>query len=333
MTVLNAIWQLFAKGGDEGPEHHKAHRLVNAWEFAKLARQSAEMGRYVIAAGDFNSIPATLPMTIIREHAGLTDAWVSTHRNTRTLVPNEPVSAVDAIHTYGVTADSPLNSFSAAKALEAVARRQQGKRLDYIFYRLPSSPPASDKTPILTCVDTKVVFTEDVPGTSFSYSDHFGMEATFEISLPKGGDVTDPEETYVPAPVRPRSPSFVLTSTPNPTVTPPKYLSADSVTAMLQSLTARYRYAVSQGRYQLSIFAGSLSLLFVMTIFAAWWPWWLASLITLLTIFLSWLATTMLYIGFVYAKWEANALTNVIEELELYKASLDQRNARSHAGR
>lgn len=289
------------------------------------------MGRYVIAAGDFNSIPATLPMTIIREHAGLTDAWVTTHRNTRTPQPNEPVSAVDAIHMYGVTADSPLNSFSAAKSLESVARRQRGKRLDYIFYRLPSSPPASDKTPILTCIDTKVVFTEDVPGSTFSYSDHFGVEATFEISLPKGGDVTDPHETYVPAPVRPRSPSFVLTSTPNPTITPPKYLSPDSVTSMLKSLTARYRYAVAQGRYQLSIFAGSLLLLFIIVIFSTWLPWWLASISTLLTVFLSWLATTMLYIGFVYAKWEVNALTNVIEELELYKRSLDQRIGQARA--
>lgn len=37
--------QLFAKGGADGT----AHRLINAWEFAKLARMSAEKGRYVIA--------------------------------------------------------------------------------------------------------------------------------------------------------------------------------------------------------------------------------------------------------------------------------------------
>lgn len=41
--------QLFAKGGEDGPEHKRAHRLVNAWEFSKLARQAAELGRYVIA--------------------------------------------------------------------------------------------------------------------------------------------------------------------------------------------------------------------------------------------------------------------------------------------
>lgn len=46
---LHDFPQLFAKGGEDGPEYNRAHRLVNAWEFAKLARQAAEMGRYVIA--------------------------------------------------------------------------------------------------------------------------------------------------------------------------------------------------------------------------------------------------------------------------------------------
>ena len=66
-------------GGDEGPVHFRAHRLVNAWEFAKLARQAAEAGRYVIAAGDFNSVPIAPPMDIIRDHADLRDAWDDTH--------------------------------------------------------------------------------------------------------------------------------------------------------------------------------------------------------------------------------------------------------------
>ena len=46
---LNRDTKLFAKGGEDGPEYNRAHRLVNAWEFAKLARQAADLGRYVIA--------------------------------------------------------------------------------------------------------------------------------------------------------------------------------------------------------------------------------------------------------------------------------------------
>ena len=112
--------QLFAKGGEDGPEFLRAHRLVGAWEFAKLARQAAEMGRYVIAAGDFNSVPHAPPMTIIRDHATLLDAWVESHSKVQSPAISGLPSPVDAIHTYGVTADSPMNSFSAGKPLESL---------------------------------------------------------------------------------------------------------------------------------------------------------------------------------------------------------------------
>jgi hypothetical protein len=52
-TTLTFSFQLFAKGGEDGPEYNRAHRLVNAWEFAKLTRQAAERGRYVIAVRTF----------------------------------------------------------------------------------------------------------------------------------------------------------------------------------------------------------------------------------------------------------------------------------------
>lgn len=42
-------YQFYARGGDDGPEYNRAHRLVNAWEFAKVTREAAELGRYVIA--------------------------------------------------------------------------------------------------------------------------------------------------------------------------------------------------------------------------------------------------------------------------------------------
>ncbi|EED79712.1 predicted protein [Postia placenta Mad-698-R] len=316
---------LFAPGGDSGPLHLQAHRLVNAWEFAKLARQAAEVGRYVIAAGDFNSSPASLPMSVIQEHASLTDAWVVTHPNAPPL-PNALPTPLDAVNIYGITADSPLNSFSAGKRLEPLARKFQGKRLDYIFFRQPSSPPASDKTPILKCVNTKVAFTDAVPGTDFSYSDHFGLEATFEISLPEGGDVTNPDNTYIPASAEPRSPSFVLTSVPNPTPTPPRALSPDSITEILQSLTACYRFSLYRARSQLTVFVVCILLLLVILIGSAWLPSsWITPVVFFLTIFLAWLATTFLYVGFVYGRWEVNALTNIIEELELYRNSLLER--------
>jgi sphingomyelin phosphodiesterase 2 len=240
---------------------------------------------------------------------------------------------------YGVTADSPLNSYSAGKSLESNARKFQGKRLDYVLYRGPSSPPASDRTPRLQCIDTKVMLTEDVPGTAYSYSDHFGLEATFEITLP-GADVTNPDETHIPAPADMNvtalpttsndplqtTQASVLQSTPNPNPIPRTSLSPDLITSTLQSLTARYRYANAQARYQLTVFVTCIGLLIALIISSAWLPAsWISPIYVLVTVFLAWLATTMLYIGFVYGRWEVNALTNVIEELEIYRASLDDR--------
>ncbi|TFY78793.1 hypothetical protein EWM64_g5217, partial [Hericium alpestre] len=194
---------LFAKGGEGGPEHHRAHRLVNAWEFAKLAKQAAEIGRYVIAAGDFNSIPTTLPMTIIRDHAALTDAWSSTHSVPTPTAATASFAPQEAIETYGVTADSPLNTYSAGKSLDVHARAAQGKRLDYIFFRNPLVPSSLRTTsgcttppalPSLVCIDSRVLLTEPIPGTNFSYSDHFGLEATLVIQHPEAKDNTLSDE-------------------------------------------------------------------------------------------------------------------------------------------
>lgn len=311
-------------GGDEGPEHFKAHRLVGAWEFAKLARQAAEAGRYVIAAGDFNSVPTAPPMVIIMEHAGLSDAWVESHKHVRRPSVAGVPSPIDAIHMYGVTADSPLNSFSAGKPLENYARKYQGKRLDYVLYRQPSRPPGNEKTPSIRCIDTKVLLTEDVPGTSFSYSDHFGLEATFEITLP-GADVNSPEETYIPAPADGTVTSFVVNSVSNPNPAK-RVLSPEIITATVQSLTARYRFAVAQAKVHLTIFIGCLVALLAIIIGSAWLPAsWINPIFMVLTVFIAWLATTMLYIGFIYGKWEVNALTNIIEELEIYRSTMDDR--------
>jgi len=322
---------LFAMGGDEGPEHFKAHRLVGAWEFAKLTRQAAEVGRYVIAAGDFNSVPTAPPMAIIRDHSGLSDAWDDSHKHVRRNSTAGVPSPIDAIHMYGVTADSPLNSFSAGKRLESYAVKYQGKRLDYVLYRQPSRPPGSDRTPDLRCIDTKVLLTEDVPGRGFSYSDHFGVEATFDIILP-GADVNNPDETHIPAPADAAVTSFVLNSVSNPDPVPKRSsLTPELIASTVQSLTARYRFATAQAKYHLTVFLVCIGLLLALIIGSAWLPRsWINPIFILLTIFLAWLATTMLYIGFIYGKWEANALTNIIEELEIYRNTMDERVGTSY---
>lgn len=288
---------------------------MGAWEFAKLARQAADAGRYVIAAGDFNSVPTAPPMDLIRDYAGLRDGWEDSHRHVRRASSAGIPSPIDAIHAYGVTADSPLNSYSAGKQLEPNARKFQGKRLDYMFYRAPAAAEQTQEggsAPRLRCIDTKVLLTENVPGQPFSYSDHFGLEATFEISVGAGG-ARDEEASAGGAP--PDVASAVKTG-----------LSPDLVSSTISSLTARYRFAAAQAKLQLTVFVVCLGLLFAIAVGTAWLPKsWINPVFTVVTIFLSWLATTMLYIGFIYGKWEVNALTNIIEELEIYRATMDER--------
>jgi sphingomyelin phosphodiesterase 2 len=305
---------LFAKGGEDGPEYNRAHRLVNAWEFAKLTRQAAELGRYVIAAGDFNSVPHTLPMTIIREHAALIDSWVVTHPNSGvSSASNTTPAPQDAVARFGVTADSPLNSYSAGKPLDPHARQFMGKRLDYILYRQPNRPyaPADMQFPVLAARDSRVVMTGRVPGFNFSFSDHFGLEATLEIRSPGH---PPPALVVNGSPVAPSSPSEPTTSV----------LSDASITMTIQALTSCYRFSRHRSRREISVFILSLILLFALTVSSAWLPHsWINPIFLVFTIFIAWLATTMLYEGFLYGNWEARALMNVIEELEIHRKGLE----------
>ncbi|RDB28752.1 Inositol phosphosphingolipids phospholipase C [Hypsizygus marmoreus] len=301
---------LFAKGGEDGPEHNRAHRLVNAWEFAKLARHAAELGRYVIALGDFNSIPTTLPMTVIREHAALSDSWLVTHPN-ESSIPSVS-SPLEAITRFGVTADSPLNSYSAGKPLDPHARKFWGKRLDYVLYRQPYRPHISSKSevPVLRAIDCKVVLTDNVPGFDYSLSDHFGLEATLEIQE------TPHEELFSERRTPPSDQPITLARAPSE-------LSNASIATVIQAMTTCYQFSRQRAKKEIRIFGLCLFLLVAIIFGTSWLPYsWINPIFLILAIFISWLATTMLYEGFLYGNWECNALMNIIEELEIYRKGL-----------
>ncbi|TFK26641.1 inositol phosphorylsphingolipid-phospholipase C [Coprinopsis marcescibilis] len=287
---------LFAKGGEEGPEFLRAHRLVGAWEFAKLARQAAELGRYVICLGDFNSIPPTLPMSIILDHASLIDAWKVTHPGTES--GPAPKTAVEAIERFGITADSPLNTWSAGKGYA----HGWGKRLDYCLYRQPqrASYPSGQSFPSLRASDCKVIYTGHVPGYTFSFSDHFGLDATLEIE-PSHPDVA----------------SFLDT---------PKEMTDTHMTIAIQAWSECYRNAKNRSKQELVVFGVCLVALLAVIIGSAWLPHsWVNSIFIVFTLVVAWLATTMLYHGFLYGNWECNALQNAIEDMEYHRKGLEIR--------
>ncbi|KAL5495133.1 ISC1 [Sanghuangporus weigelae] len=287
-----------AKGGDVGPEHLRAHRMVNAWELSKLVRISASLGRYIIVAGDFNSIPTSLPMKIIRDYGGLLDAWMELHPDTDVIRTTS--SPKNAIERYGVTADSPLNSYSAAKHLDPIARTHFGKRLDYIFYREPGERYLSER-PMLKCSKSQVVFSDKVPGRSFSFSDHFGIEATIDI-IPS----YDSQSSTLRNALSRRS----------------SWLTDDVLSRFVVALTACYRLSQGRSRLELTAFAACIVALIALCIGSAWLPHaWISPIFILFAVIISWHGTTMLYTGFIYGNWERRALMNVLEELELTRRS------------
>jgi sphingomyelin phosphodiesterase 2 len=250
--------------------------------------------------GDFNSIPTTLPMTVITEHADLQDAWKVTHPSD--VRASQISSPIEAIQRLGITADSPFNSWSAAKLY---VRGTWGKRLDYILYRQPDRP--GQPIPTLKAVETNVVLTNLVQGQMFSHSDHFGLEATFEIEI--ASESVD-EISQIP-----------------PVPSPTRELSSTAATTTIQALTACYRFSRERSSRELMIFGLCIFFLIGIIIGTAWLPHsWINPIFIFFTIFIAWLATTMLYEGFIFGNWERNALMNVIEELEIHRKGLDIQN-------
>ncbi|KAF9515928.1 hypothetical protein BS47DRAFT_1327877 [Hydnum rufescens UP504] len=310
---------MVAYGGDDGPEVQRAHRIVGAWELARLIRDSAALGRYVIAVGDFNSVPSSVVMSIIRDHAGLSDAWMASH-DTGHLPTTELVqSPHHALLHFGVTADSPLNTYTAGKRLETTARRGLGKRLDYIFYRGPSPRPplnGNEHQPVLSCTESQVAMTGRIPGHDISFSDHFGIEATLRIRTAPTPTLSTP---------LPAAPSVWDTEPSTPTTInthsgpSSAHITDQTLSTIRQILVSAYRIARFRARQQLTVFALCLTADILLFLVSIWQPLRVANpAFVFCAAVLTWLGTTMLYSGFIYGRWEANALMTVIEELELF---------------
>lgn len=259
-------------------------------------------------------------MTIIRDYADLSDSWVDTHPATSTLTTSgAAILPLEAITRFGVTADSPLNTYSAGKPLDPYARQFWGKRLDYILYRQPSRPHsvAGREFSVLKAVDSRVIMTGKVPGHQCSFSDHFGLEATLEIRPRDDGDNGSSTSGTTP---------FGVGAAPTKT---PSELSNASIATTIQALASCYRFSRERARKELAIFASSLIVLVILAIGSAWLPHsWINPIFIVFTVFVAWLGTTMLYEGFLYGNWECNALMNVIEELEIYRKGLEIQSGR-----
>ena len=241
-------------------------------------------------------------MTIIREHAALHDSWAVVHPNSDSLVVLNPK---DAIIKHGITADSPVNTWSAGKSY--LDSTFFGKRLDYILYR----QPRGKQYPQLRATECKVVLTDKVPGSTFSYSDHFGLEATIEIQLEPRQGQAGSSSTY-------------RNGSNNGSNNAQTELTSSVIVATVNALTECYRFSRERSRRELLVFVLCLVLLVGVAIGIAWFPHsWINSIFIVFTVVVAWVGTTMLYEGYIFGNWERSALQNVIEELEIYQRGLE----------
>ncbi|SCZ99164.1 BZ3500_MvSof-1268-A1-R1_Chr3-1g05849 [Microbotryum saponariae] len=320
VDVLNT--HMFAPGG-EGDGIDGAHRVAQAWQLNEVVKEKLERGRHVLLVspktdessshfrghflisgarsplqmGDFNSQPYSIIMRILESGASLSDAWALTNQAppSITSIAHRKLTPVQTMLVHGITCDSPLNTYSAAKLAKRHPRDETrirgGKRLDYILFRSP--PTASSK---LQVESTKIVLTEPVPGLGVSYSDHFGLAATFSF--------------------QPQTPTTEHVSHSNQGSR--GSISSEDLSTMLKNLMMAYRHALECQKRQFQLFVLALFLVPVLAIAASYQP---------LRGALSWLfvvlgtavgasGATMLYTGFVGGNWERGALRNVIADIE-----------------
>lgn len=162
IDLLNA--HLHAPYGT-GDAAYTCHRTSQAWEMARLARRASETGHVVFAVGDLNSRPGTLMHQLFEQTGRLSDAWLALRGEYQGNIAE--LSLEDQILVAGVTSDSQLNTWRTHYA------KERAKRLDYIFFDETTATPTQ-------CA---VVFTEPIPDVG-SVSDHFGIEASFQVHSP-----------------------------------------------------------------------------------------------------------------------------------------------------
>jgi len=287
--------------------------------------------------GDYNSVPRSMVMRVLREHGCLSDAWETSRAfnlqksqalangggyaasptsplgrfdiptdmelSTRALAratredESPPATAEEALHTRGVTADSPLNTWSAGKNLSENVKRQKGKRLDYVLYRAPHGQ--------LRAARTEVVFTDLVPGTNYSFSDHFGLDVTLVAHPPRHQEdgAFGNQET----------------------------MSEDTFESVIHAMRVALPVSAYDGKKLLVGFGTAIVLLLALLSSPFWAPKAdLASYGTraliflglLLTAVVTWAGTTALYAGFIFGNWEVRALRRTIEEMEFWRHRL-----------
>ncbi|KAI0486052.1 Endonuclease/exonuclease/phosphatase [Xylaria cf. heliscus] len=166
---------------------YAVHRLSQAWEIAKLARNAAERGHLAVVLAGLNTAPFSLPYRLLTSHATIRDAWrvlypesslgSSSHELERARGRPTPTAAFNVAEN-GVTSNSAYNTWSWSsserRALRSGTRPmlispetpdEDGQRVDYIFFSRGGDPHAfpTDLSEILSAHNT---YTDDGVGAA-----------------------------------------------------------------------------------------------------------------------------------------------------------------------
>lgn len=214
---------------------------------------------------------------------------------------------------------------------------------------LEEGPPIAESmesAPILTCQSCRVVLTDLVPGKPYSYSDHFGLLATFAVLPPDAVNdpLTNPEAPQhrpLPTDYNNTAPLVQIASNEasasQPDVSRTKQESSSRQTAInaffnsptkaetirnaIDVLNLYSGISARNSRFQLRLFGLSIFAALALTISSAWQPKsYIQPIWTLLGVATGALGATMLYVGFVWGRWEANLLKEIIAQMELDQA-------------
>ncbi|PWY99540.1 hypothetical protein BCV70DRAFT_201102 [Testicularia cyperi] len=353
------VWNthFVAAGGEDGSEAQRSHRITQAYELAANCRNSATRARHVVCVGDLNSTPPSLSIALLRDVGGLYDSFLDTHTRLPPLAVALPPENYDqlggdgglpgssspltstlpgrpdperAIAHLGVTCDSPLNTWTAGKNLDPRATRAAGKRLDYILYRGPAldhdpstqlayTASATTSRGRLAPSESNVVFTDKVPGLGCSYSDHFGLETTFDI-LDSPAAPCLPRGAGAGAGISRSNHASTTTATSDSAVANSNH--SHTLRSAAHALAGGHVRARSTQTSHFYLFALALVLALALLVASIFQPLGAVNpVFILLAVVAGWAGTTMLYSALVWGEWEKRTLRTVIEMIEM---ELDQ---------
>jgi len=311
---------LYAPHDVPAPEWKRAHRTAQAWELAKLVKASAERGRTVFVCGDLNSVPSSLPITLLQSYGQLRDSWIASHPQGLPTLSTDETSYRTAIQEEGITCDSLINTFTASKNAANRGAKGYGKRLDYILYR-PAARRISRRDRLgrcqtewvddqnMICDHCQVVLTDPIPGFGYSYSDHFGVEACFTV-YPSQSTKLEADDDENEEGRRHEQSSM------KKTVAAPK-LTTEQLTHCMSALMVKYRSSERSTQVQLSLFVVCLVLVPGVAVAASFQPLkYLNWIFTLLSVLIGGFGITMLYSGFLAGAWERSAIQEVADQVD-----------------